>query len=70
MVKEGNLKANWIAIADKVVFFQLADDRIIMTDENGNVKLKEGDLYQRWVELFYSELKSIVLNGELPVFIR
>lgn len=68
-VKEGGLRSNWVILAENVQSFQLADDRVLIVDNNGEFKLKEGNLYQGWYVLPYAELKSVILNGDLSVFV-
>lgn len=34
------------------------------------LKYKEGNAYQEWSDLPYTDLKGIFLNDEKPVFVR
>jgi hypothetical protein len=69
LVKEGNLRAEWVGQAEHVQSFQLADMRLIMRGDDGAVNFKEGNLYQVWRDLPYATSDAALLNGEMPVYI-
>ena len=69
LVKEGNLRADWVLQAENVQAFQLVDYRMLMLGEDGTFKFKEGSLYQDWRDLPYTDVKSVLLNGGMPVVV-
>lgn len=68
-VNHGNLRAEFILQAEKVEYFQLADNRIIIHQQDGTWKIKQGSLYDTWINLSYIPSKNIILNGSLPTFV-
>jgi hypothetical protein len=69
LVKEGNLRAEWIRIEEKADIFQLSNYRMVFHNANGTFKYQEGNLYQPTNDLPVN-LQSAVMNDEQPVFLR
>jgi hypothetical protein len=69
LVKEGNLRAEWVPLAKDITSFQLSNYRMLMRGTDGMFKYQEGNIYQPWNDL-PSDLQNVFLNDELPVFIQ
>lgn len=67
LVNDGNLRAEFLLQASGVQQFQLAGNRIVVLDKDGKWKIKVGDLYQTWKEPIGIPIKTIQLNGEMPI---
>ena len=69
LVKEGNLRAEWVHLAKNVTSFQLSNYRTLMSGADGVFKYQEGNLYQPWSDL-PADLQAAILNDEQPIFVR
>lgn len=69
-VNHGNLRAEFVLQAENVESFQLADNRILIHQLDGIWKIKQNSLYDPWVNLSYIPSKNIILNGNLPTFVK
>ena len=68
LVKEGNLRAGWIVVAEQAASYQISNYRLLVQYADGSFGYQEGNLYQP-LEALAWDVQMVFINDRIPVFV-